>query len=309
MKRRNFLHGLLLSGLYLFTGNPVKAASTLRTRRVLRVAHITDMHIFRDAIPEKGISQLLEKLDSMKDRPDFVLNTGDNVMDSLEHNKQDTLDQWDAWRSYFHSKLDYPLYNCIGNHDVWGWKLNDEQVKQEPDYGKVLAMKQLGLNQRYHHFEKKGWHFICLDSVFQDERGYIGRLDDEQFEWLEKQLSAIPKNEPVCLASHIPILAPSAFFDGSTQETVNWNVSASVMHTDLRKLKDLFYRHPNVKAALSGHLHLVDQANYLNMGYACNGAVSGNWWKGKRQEFEPNFALVDFYSDGSYDVEMVNYQA
>ena len=211
MKRRNFLHGLFLSGLYLLTGNPVKAASTLRTRRVLRVAHITDMHIFRDGVPEKGISQLLEKLHNMKDRPDFVLNTGDNVMDSLEHDKHDTLDQWDAWRNYFRSKLDYQLYNCIGNHDVWGWKLNDEQVKQEPDYGKVLAMKQLGLNQRYHHFEKKGWHFICLDSVFQDERGYIGRLDDEQFEWLEKQLSAIPKNEPVCLASHIPILAPSAF--------------------------------------------------------------------------------------------------
>lgn len=309
MKRRNFLHGLLLSGIYLVTGSPVKAASVLRNRRVLRVAHITDMHIYRDSVPEKGIGQLLKALDNLKDRPNFVLNTGDNVMDSLECNKQDTMEQWNAWETYFRSNLNYPLYNCIGNHDVWGWKLDDEQAKLDPDYGKEMAMKQLSMKERFYHFEKKGWHFICLDSIFQDGRGYMGQLDDEQFVWLKEKLAAIPKNEPVCMASHIPILSPAVFFDGSTTESETWNISASVMHIDLPRLKELFCQYPNVKMAVSGHLYQVSQARYLNLEYTCSGAVSGNWWKGKYQEFEPNFALIDFYSDGSAEVEIVNYQS
>ena len=38
-----------------------------------------------------------------------------------------------------------------------------------------------------HH---NNWHFIFLDSVQENNGGYIALLDDEQFTWLEQELEA-----------------------------------------------------------------------------------------------------------------------
>ena len=44
------------------------------------------------------------------------------------------------------------------------------------------------------------------------------------------------------------------------------------MVSDVKKLKDLFLRHPYVKLALSGHMHQVDRVNYQGVNYICGGA-------------------------------------
>ena len=69
--------------------------------------------------------------------------------------------------------------------------------------------------------------------------------------------------------------------------------------SDARKIKDLFVKNPNVKTAISGHVHLVDHARYLNVDYYCNGAACGGWWKGNYQEFSPLYAIIDFYEKAS----------
>ncbi|MBL0024974.1 MAG: hypothetical protein IPO98_08145, partial [Saprospiraceae bacterium] len=64
----------------------------------------------------------------------------------------------------------------------------------------------------------------------------------------------------------------------------------------------------NIKTCLSGHIHLQDEVNYLGIRYFCNGAISGNWWKGAFQEFEPAYAAFDFQNDGNVSrVEMIEY--
>jgi 3',5'-cyclic AMP phosphodiesterase CpdA len=75
------------------------------------------------------------------------------------------------------------------------------------------------------------------------------------------------------------------------------------MHIDARRIKDLFREHPNVKLALSGHIHLKDRVDYNSVTYLCNGAVSGSWWGGPYQECPPGYALVDLFSDGSFEYE------
>jgi hypothetical protein len=62
-----------------------------------------------------------------------------------------------------------------------------------------------------------------------------------------------------------------------------------------------------VKAALSGHIHLIDEVDYLGVKYYCNGAVCGAWWEGNNQEFPPAFAVMNFYDDGSTEREIVYY--
>jgi hypothetical protein len=87
----------------------------------------------------------------------------------------------------------------------------------------------------------------------------------------------------------------------------DWKLSRALLHTDARKIKDLFKKHSNIKACLSGHIHLQDEVNYLGIKYYCNGAISGNWWNGNFQDFAPAFALFDFYNDGEIERKMVEY--
>ncbi|TKG88482.1 metallophosphoesterase [Puteibacter caeruleilacunae] len=308
MKRRTFIASSLVGALTV----PTLGASLSSDRskeRVLRIAHLTDMHIFSDSAAERGINNLLEQLNTLDVKPDIVINTGDNIMDALKKNKTEVDAQWKAWKSYFKNQMNFELYNCIGNHDVWGWGLKNTKVKKEKLYGKAWAMDMLELSQRFYSFDKGGWHIICLDSPFKasNSHAYTAKLDQEQFEWLENDLKDTPSDTPILLASHIPILAPSVFFDGDNEKSGDWNIPGSWMHIDARRIKDLLRNYPNIKMAISGHVHLADHVNYLGVDYFCNGAACGGWWKGKYQEFGPSYALIDLYSDGSYTNQLKSY--
>ena len=99
----------------------------------------------------------------------------------------------------------------------------------------------------------------------------------------------------------------SAMFFNDMLPNGDWKLSRALLHTDARKIKDLFKKHPNIRSCLSGHIHLQDEVNYLGIKYYCNGAVSGNWWGGPFQDFAPAYALFDFYKDGTVERKMVEY--
>jgi 3',5'-cyclic AMP phosphodiesterase CpdA len=167
----------------------------------------------------------------------------------------------------------------------------------------------LGLDQRYYTFSQAGWQFVVLDSVHSPpagQGGYTGMLDDEQYDWLARSLRDAPLTTPVLILSHIPILSAAAILWAGEKEQ-NFNISRALMHTDCVKLKDLFAKHPNVKLCLSGHLHLVDRTDYNGVTYLCNGAVSGNWWKGRYKDCDEGYAVIDLYDDGSFDHQYVKY--
>jgi len=308
MKRRNFL-ATTLTGLLGAKALSLQASDKKTNKRSLRFVHLTDMHIYRDTVPERAIQQLLDEIHSMKDKPDFVINTGDNIRDSLKRSKEETAEQWESWQKYYRSKLEYELFSCIGNHDVWGWCLKDEELAKDPLFGKNWAVKELGIPHRYYSIDQKGWHFIFLDSASYDEENhsYIAKLDKEQFNWLERDLKKTAVKTPVCIVSHIPIISSSVFFDGDNEKSGNWQVPGAWMHIDARKIKDLFADFPNIKLAISGHVHLADKISYLGIDYLCNGAACGGWWQGKYQEFPPMYAIIDLNEDGTFHSELVPY--
>ncbi len=310
MKRRNFLGALGTSALGLSILSCETTVKTDQSKdRLFRIAHLTDMHIFESEKVARGMKQLLKEIHEMEDKPDFVLNTGDNIMDALKHSKEDVEQQWNAWTRYYKNELKYPLYSCIGNHDVWGWGLKDQSIQNDPLFGKAWAMKMLELEERFYAFEHKGWKFICLDSPAPVETAsYTAQLDDTQFQWLEKELEHTKASTPICIVSHIPILSASVFYDGDNVKDGQWQVPGAWMHTDSKKLKELFYKYSNVKAALSGHVHLADKTEYLGVHYHCNGAACGGWWDGSYQEFGPAYAIIDFYADGSINTNLIQYK-
>jgi 3',5'-cyclic-AMP phosphodiesterase len=165
MKRRQFIGTTLTAGAGI-TAISAQAGIPENREKSFRIVHVTDMHIFPSEKVEKAMSKLLGEIHSLDEKPDFVLNTGDNIMDALERSKEDVHEQWQAWLNYFKNKLEYPMYACIGNHDVWGWGIDDKNIEKDLLYGKSWAQMMLGLDNRYYTFKNKGWKFICLDSPF-----------------------------------------------------------------------------------------------------------------------------------------------
>ena len=176
-------------------------------------------------------------------------------------------------------------------------------------YGKRWTMEVFDLASPYYVVDRGGWRIIVLDSTHPVEGGggYTARLDQAQFEWLERTLASTPSDRPVLVASHIPILAACTFLDGDNEQSGDWRVPGAWMHIDARRIKDLFHRHPGVRLCVSGHVHLADVVQYLGVTYACNHAVCGAWWDGPRDEFPPAYAIIDLYSDGTFTNRIVDW--
>ncbi len=318
MNRRHFILGTGAFAALSPFGFTQSTLSTQHRKRLLRVAHLTDVHVMPYPVsghdvkfklhPAESMASCIRHVQTLEDKPDFIINGGDCVMDSLRRTKEEVHAQWAEWQGVLKNELELPMFSTIGNHDVWGWANKDRL--QNTAYGKSIAIEQLGLGERYYTFSQNGWNFIVLDSTHFDaesERGYTAKLDEAQFAWLESTLKAADPLTPICVVSHIPVISFCPFFDGDNETSGDWKVPGAWMHTDARKIKGLFSQYSQIKLAISGHIHLQDRVDYLGIQYLCNGAVSGGWWNGNYQEFPPAYALIDLYNDGSVEHQLIPY--
>jgi 3',5'-cyclic AMP phosphodiesterase CpdA len=288
------------------TGNPLRTepAISAPAKRVLRVAHLTDIHVKNERIAEYGMAAALHAVNSMKDKPDFIVNGGDAIMNAAALTKATVKEQWNCFNRILKNENSLPVYHCIGNHDLYGWMLPSTDHAD----GKLWAKDEYQLKRSYYSFTSNGWKLIVLDSIHARKSvpGYYGKLDEEQMAWLRNELQETPADTHICIVSHIPILAICCLFDNDITSTGKLRISDNNMHYDSDELVKLFFGHTNIRACLSGHIHLVDYVNYLGVEYFCNGAVAGEWWNGKHQQFDPAFCMMNFYDDGTVTRE-VNY--
>ena len=298
MKRRELLkHMGLSAGVVALggtTGIVSAAAQKSKRKRVLRIAHITDVHIRPEENAPARFAKCLEEI--KKHKVDFFLNGGDTILaaDYNDITRERVNELWNVWRETTRGINGFEIHSCLGNHDMW-WAAPN---KQDAMYGKDYVVKQMGTPGRYYSFDKKGWHFIILDSNNKN----AGSLDDEQRGWLEKDLQTVTAGTPVICLSHYPILAVCTHVDGGN-------------HTDSKYISDLFYKHRDKKiTCLSGHMHLLDNAVYNGVHYFCNGSMSGYWW-GSGDEFSagknyykqtpPGYTILDLFEDGSLNNEYI----
>jgi len=308
MKRRDFIGNSAGLGAVVLT-NPSAILTTQIKKPPIRVAHLTDIHIKPGKDIEASVAKAMHHAQILVPEIDFIINGGDSIMDSLEADKDKTQIQWDLFTSILKKEISLPVYHCIGNHDIWGWFIKENKPENERQYGKVWVVETLQMRNRYYSFSKDKWHFIVLDSTqLNPAGGYIGKIDEEQLAWFQTELASVAKEKFICIVSHIPILSICAglFFD-KTETNGDLKIQRNLMHSDFFALKKIFNNYPNIKVCISGHIHLQDELNYLGIKYYCNGAVSGNWWKGSFQEFAPAYAMLEFYDDGTSKRYMQNY--
>lgn len=300
MERRSALKGI---GAALLLPAFKSSVISSNAKPVLRLAHITDVHLKNEFDAPARFAKCLHHIQQQNPKVALVLNGGDIVFDMNKENIGTINSQWQLHNSVMKQENSLPVRYCLGNHDIW-WNENN---KGQTLYGKQYALNQLQLAKPYYSFTQQGWKFIILDSVHLDidNTWYIGKLGDEQFAWLEGELNSTPANTPVLVMSHIPILTATNLIE---DDIVNkWVMLGGDMHTDTSRIISLFYKHPNVKLCLSGHIHLREKLVYNNVTYICDGAVSGAWWEGNRRETFPGYGLISLYADGSFDEEYVRY--
>ena len=249
------------------------------------VAFLTDIHLQPEGDAVTGFMKALDNVDSMN--PDFIITGGDLIMDALgqSYGRADSL-----YKLYQETiqKAAVPVYNTMGNHEIYGIYSRSEADPSHPEYGEKMYEKRIG--PLYYSFMHKGWKFMVLNSVEDTKKNkYVGLIDSVQIEWIAAELEKTDPETPIVLSTHIPFISVmTQRYGGSTEP----NDSSLVVYNS-RPVLDLFREH-NLKLVLQGHLHILEDIYYEGVHYITGGAVSGSWWKGPYLTCEEGFLWLTF---------------
>jgi predicted MPP superfamily phosphohydrolase len=160
--------------------------------------HASDTHISPQTA---GRMEQLRTI-AEKQRPDFVIVTGDLIRDALRVGEEEARGYYDLYTQEVR-RFPVPVWNVPGNHDNFGIERHQSLVSSKhPLYGKGMYRQRLGPN--YYSFTHGGVHFVGLDSVDIADLWYYGHIDAVQLAWLKADLARIPADMPVVTFNHIP---------------------------------------------------------------------------------------------------------
>jgi 3',5'-cyclic-AMP phosphodiesterase len=258
---------------------------------------MTDIHLQPEANAVVGFTQALDSVNRLN--PDFIITGGDLVMDALgqSYGKADSL-----YKLYIEvvKKAKCPVYNTMGNHEIYGISKKSGKDLSNPEYGERMFEKKFG--KSYYAFDHKGWKFMIINSIEDTKKGgYIGKIDSAQIAWITEELSKTDSNTPIVLSTHIPFITSfTQKYEGSTLP----NDSSLVVYNS-KEVIDIFKGH-NLKLVLQGHLHTVEDAYIDGIHFITGGAVCAGWWQGPYKGYEEGFTYLTFSGD-SFKWRYVDY--
>jgi 3',5'-cyclic AMP phosphodiesterase CpdA len=259
-------------------------------------AFLTDVHITPDRNAPQGFQLAIEKVDQLK--PDFVITGGDLIMDALGASRSRADSLYTLYTGLLKG-FKMPVHNTVGNHELFAF-YNKQVDSLDPDYGEGMYRRYLG--DPWQSFDFKGWHFILLKSIEQTpERGYEGKINPVQLEWLKQDLAKIDDKTPVVVSVHIPfITAYNQWQEGGQQV----NGPGSVI-TNGKEVMDLL-RKKNLKLVLQGHQHYYEDLYMDGVHFITGGAVSASWWGGHIGKMPEGFMMIKVYGN-EIKTEYVDY--
>ena len=243
---------------------------------------ITDIHLQ----PERGAPQAFQKIiDSVnKMNVDFVLTGGDLVYDVLRGNFERSDSLFRMYKKAIEG-FNVPVYNCIGNHELFGIYEESDIDSLHPDYKYGMYKRHLG--ETYYSFDHKGWHFIVLNSIDEKDQRYIGIINEEEMEWLEADIKKTDKEMPIAMVMHIPMVSSyNQIYPGKPITEIPNNKWIY----NRKEVLELLGSH-NLKLVLQGHMHWIEDINVQNkIRFITGGSVAGR----------PSWRRTDDRGDGVY---------
>ncbi|EON76888.1 hypothetical protein ADIS_2634 [Lunatimonas lonarensis] len=277
----------MLRGLLVFLGvwQQVAIGSFLHAQTVSQpgdrfsVAFLTDIHLQPERRAPIGFQMAIDKVNELN--PDFVISGGDQVYDVMRGNlgRADSLFQLYTEMS---KGFNMPVYNTVGNHDLFAIYPESPEDENHPDYKFGMYRRYLG--DTYYSFDHKGWHFIVLNSLgVTEDKKYKAEVDSAQLAWLEADLLGVDLRTPIVMVTHIPLVTARGIVTGNPagHHVIN---SAAVLA--------LMEQH-NLRLILQGHIHWKEHGQVNDrFEYLTGGSIAGNGWRGRRHDTKEGFVLI-----------------
>ena len=295
MKRRSFIQAGLFSMPLLEVNRP--------DANSVKALFVTDMHLSPSIDKSKKAANFL--IDYLEKHPEIniLINGGDAVYDVAKLKYPAGEDLWQFWK-WFRSQIKIPVFNCLGNHDIYEWELNAESIA-DPAATKAPALKHLEMPGNYYSFMLGRWKFIVLDSHTYVLKGYKAALDAEQLKWLTEELLK-DMDQRLVVISHIPIIsACESLYLTPAQNHLYPKIAERLSHTDAPVIFETL-RNRKVELFLHGHLHMQENIHYKDSVVYNGGAFSGDLWRGPFHEFKNCFTIIDFPDSGPFTLKRID---
>jgi 3',5'-cyclic-AMP phosphodiesterase len=151
---------------------------------------ISDSHIgFNKAANQDVTGTLklaLDKINGLRDTPDFLLHTGD-----ITHSSKP--DEFDTAQQLIQGVKAGETFYVPGEHDI---STDDGQMYMER-FGKGTQ------GRGWYSFTHRGVHFVGLNNCQQVDA--MGKLGDDQLSWLKADLASLSGSTPIVIFAHIPL--------------------------------------------------------------------------------------------------------
>jgi 3',5'-cyclic AMP phosphodiesterase CpdA len=199
INRRSTLECLIWAGtgvLWTMVGGVPRSSSLLGTSEARAQAasgftflQISDSHIgFKGAAnpdPMATLEEAIMKIDTLQDRPAFMIHTGD-----ISHvSKPEQFDNADK----VIAKAGLDAFYVPGEHDILDAGSGKAYLER---YGKRVQAKGTG----WYSFDQNGVHFVGLVNVENLKAGGMGKLGAEQLAWLADDLKGKSDSTPIVLS-------------------------------------------------------------------------------------------------------------
>lgn len=215
----------------------------------VQVSKNSEIEGYKDYL--KDVAQFVNRYRKKSDV--FVLDCGDIVGNTFS-----------LYPSYIQASdtLELPFYRTIGNHDMeYGVRSHEHSYSTfEQFFGPI-----------YYSFNRGKAHYIVLNNCFYVNRHYqyIGYIDERTLQWMEKDLSFVPKDHLVFVMIHIPSSSTKELQFNTLLPNETSNASA------LYEILDGYDAH-----ILSGHTHRNQNVVFNDkLMEHTTAAVSATFWK------------------------------
>lgn len=224
--------------------------------------HASDTHLQASSLPRiRRLREIVER-----ERPAFVLITGDLVRDALRVPEEEARGYYEMFMAEI-ARFPVPVWTVPGNHEIFGIERQRSGVsKEHPLYGKQMYRHYLGPN--YYSFTWAGVRFIGLDTADVDDFWYYGHIDAAQLEWLKKELATLSPGATVVTFNHIPLASATDGIYGYRDEEpaptlirVNGRMQYRHLVSNTEELLALL-RPFRLEIALGGHMHARESLAY-----------------------------------------------
>ncbi len=198
----------------------------------LYFAHITDTHIGPTADyqrhgfqPLACAQRLVDVLNDLPTRPDFVIHTGDVATHPS--------DAAYALAAEVFARLTIPIYYVNGNHDTAADIRHWLPMGPKTEIGAADSLA--------YTFEMKGYRCVALDGRGPDVIDPHGLLSRSQLAWLRQEVQA--DGPPLALFIHYPALPLNAPWMDNNMLLINGAEMHRALLPARARLRGVFYGH------------------------------------------------------------------